>query len=80
MRGFVVDRSREHRFSARRVGRMGEACLDDAIGAGPNLARGASHVGRVSEPRAPDHQGALSRLFIIGGVGVVGGVGRVVAG
>ena len=79
MRGFVVDRSREHRFSARRLGRMGEACLDDAIGVGP-LAKGASHVGTVSKPRAPDHQGALSRLFIIWGVGVVGGVGRIVAG
>ena len=60
MRGFVVDRSRDHRFSTPHVGRMGEAHLDDAIGVGPNLAKGASHVGTVSKTRTPDHQGALS--------------------
>lgn len=60
MRGFVVDRSRDHRFSTPHEGRIGEACFDGTIAAGPNLAKGASHVGRVSKPRTPDHQGALS--------------------
>ena len=46
MRVFCIRaRSCSRRFSTRRLDRMGgEACLDDTIRAGPNLAKGARAV------------------------------------
>ena len=55
---------RSRRFSTRRLGRMGKACLEGTIGAGPNLSKRASRVGRVSQPRTPTPRRALSPELI----------------
>ena len=56
---YIRPRNCTRSFGTRCVGRLGIACLDGTIGAGPNLSKRASRVGRVSQPRAPTPRPAL---------------------